>query len=334
MYLTLDLKLGYYDFEKEKKQKVKFSLEVDYEDKKPTSDKDIKSIVNYDKIVKLITKLVKNRHYNFDNKTFIENEDFLLWDDIIYLPRAIKEHEELCKIINTLSGQNACIQFKDLFLEILDNKDIRNELMNEIYNYANQTRHETFQNDPTSAATRLVKYFEINEHNTNGDFEDIGRTIGALPYDIYYNCYKSQFESDDECLEFLGFDTIIEHITIDVNLPLTDGNNLISFIGLPEDNSLEYILGDQQDNIHFVIGQGIGSFHTDMNDDGYLDFWNGNLNYIMPDKGYWVNVTLDSIVNLEIENCFICINLNRPFQKNKVANNINIPGIPNATCAE
>jgi len=50
--LTLDLKLGYYDFEKEKKQKVKFSLEVDYEDKKPTSDKDIKSIVNYDKIVK------------------------------------------------------------------------------------------------------------------------------------------------------------------------------------------------------------------------------------------------------------------------------------------
>ena len=63
--LTLDLKLGYYDFEKEKKQKIKFSLEVDYKDKKPTSDKDIKSIVNYDKIVKLITKLVKNRHYNF-----------------------------------------------------------------------------------------------------------------------------------------------------------------------------------------------------------------------------------------------------------------------------
>ena len=63
--LTLDLKLGYYDFEKENPQKVKFSLEIDYEDKKPTSDKDIQSIVNYDKIVKLITKLVKNRHYNF-----------------------------------------------------------------------------------------------------------------------------------------------------------------------------------------------------------------------------------------------------------------------------
>tara|TARA_Y100000741_G_scaffold139314_1_gene105073 strand:+ start:252 stop:677 length:426 start_codon:yes stop_codon:yes gene_type:complete len=63
--LILDLKLGYYDFEKEKAQKVKFSLEIDYEDKKPTNDKDIKSIVNYGQIVKLIRKLTKNKHYNF-----------------------------------------------------------------------------------------------------------------------------------------------------------------------------------------------------------------------------------------------------------------------------
>ena len=63
--LVLDLKLGYYDFEKEKAQKVKFSLEIDYEDKKPTNDKDIKSIVNYGQVVKLITKLAKNKHYNF-----------------------------------------------------------------------------------------------------------------------------------------------------------------------------------------------------------------------------------------------------------------------------
>ena len=63
--LILDLKLGYFDFEKLKTQKVKFSLEVDYEDKKPSNDKDLKSIVNYAKIVKLIKKLVKNKHYNF-----------------------------------------------------------------------------------------------------------------------------------------------------------------------------------------------------------------------------------------------------------------------------
>ena len=58
--LVLDLKLGYYDFEKEKSQRIKFSLEIDYEDKKPTNDKDIKSIVNYGTVVKLITKLDKN----------------------------------------------------------------------------------------------------------------------------------------------------------------------------------------------------------------------------------------------------------------------------------
>ena len=63
--LILDLKLGYYNFEKEKPQKVKFSLEIDYEDKKPTSDKDIKSIVNYGQVVKLIRKLTKSKHYNF-----------------------------------------------------------------------------------------------------------------------------------------------------------------------------------------------------------------------------------------------------------------------------
>ena len=63
--LILDLKLGYYDFEKINPQKVKFSLEIDYQDKKPSNDKDLRSIVNYGTIVKLIKKLVKRRHYNF-----------------------------------------------------------------------------------------------------------------------------------------------------------------------------------------------------------------------------------------------------------------------------
>jgi len=78
--LILDLKLGYYDFEKEKYQKVKFSLEIDYEDKKPTNDKDIKSIVNYSQIVKLIRKLTKNKHYNF-LETLAENVFDVLFKD-------------------------------------------------------------------------------------------------------------------------------------------------------------------------------------------------------------------------------------------------------------
>tara|TARA_A100001234_G_scaffold210318_1_gene209943 strand:+ start:635 stop:1060 length:426 start_codon:yes stop_codon:yes gene_type:complete len=63
--LILDLTLGYFEFEKENTQKIKFNLEVNYQDKKPSNDKDIKSIVNYAKIVKLIKKLVRNKHYNF-----------------------------------------------------------------------------------------------------------------------------------------------------------------------------------------------------------------------------------------------------------------------------
>ncbi len=63
--LVLNLKLGYFEFEKKKSQKVKFTMEVNYENKKPSNDKDIKSIVNYAKIVRLVKKLVRNKHYNF-----------------------------------------------------------------------------------------------------------------------------------------------------------------------------------------------------------------------------------------------------------------------------
>ena len=78
--LILNLKLGYYEFEKGETQKVKFNLEVFYEDKKPTNDGDIKSIVNYGKIVKLIKKLTKNKHYNFLETLAEDGFDILFKD--------------------------------------------------------------------------------------------------------------------------------------------------------------------------------------------------------------------------------------------------------------
>ena len=78
--LLLDLKLGYYDFEKKTAQKVKFSLEIDYENKKPTNDKDIKSIVNYGQVVRLIRKLTKNKHYNFLETLAEDTVDVLFKD--------------------------------------------------------------------------------------------------------------------------------------------------------------------------------------------------------------------------------------------------------------
>ena len=62
--LILNLKLGYYDFEKEKPQKVKFSLEIDYKDKKPSNDKDLKSIVNYSKVVLLEEDMHRSFQWN------------------------------------------------------------------------------------------------------------------------------------------------------------------------------------------------------------------------------------------------------------------------------
>jgi dihydroneopterin aldolase len=63
--LILKILLGYYDFEKIKKQKVKFNLEISFTNQRLTNDKDIKKIVNYENAINIISKLVKKKHYNF-----------------------------------------------------------------------------------------------------------------------------------------------------------------------------------------------------------------------------------------------------------------------------
>ena len=63
--LLLNIVIGYYRLEKIKKQNVKFNIELDYTDQKNHNDKDIKSIVDYGRIVKTIKNLTKNKHYNF-----------------------------------------------------------------------------------------------------------------------------------------------------------------------------------------------------------------------------------------------------------------------------
>ena len=63
--LLLNIIIGFYNIEKVKKQKVKFNIELNYTNQKPQNDKDIKSIVNYEKITKIIKNLTKSKHYNF-----------------------------------------------------------------------------------------------------------------------------------------------------------------------------------------------------------------------------------------------------------------------------
>ena len=63
--LLLNIVIGYYRSEKIEKQNVKFNIELDYTDQKNRNDQDIKSIVDYGRIVKTIKNLTKNKHYNF-----------------------------------------------------------------------------------------------------------------------------------------------------------------------------------------------------------------------------------------------------------------------------
>lgn len=63
--LLLNFVIGYYSAEKTKKQNVKFNIELNYTDQKDHSDKDIKSIVDYGRIIKVIKNMTKNKHYNF-----------------------------------------------------------------------------------------------------------------------------------------------------------------------------------------------------------------------------------------------------------------------------
>ena len=63
--LLLNFVIGYYSAEKAKKQNVKFNIELNYTDQKNLNDKDIKSIVDYGIIIKVIKNMNKNKHYNF-----------------------------------------------------------------------------------------------------------------------------------------------------------------------------------------------------------------------------------------------------------------------------
>ena len=63
--LLLNIIIGYHSFEKINKQNIRFNIELNYTNQKLQNDNDIKSIVNYEKITKIIRNLTKSKHYNF-----------------------------------------------------------------------------------------------------------------------------------------------------------------------------------------------------------------------------------------------------------------------------
>jgi len=61
--LVLNMFVGIHNFEKKKKQRVRFNLIINIDQNLIPNDKDLKSIVNYEQIIKIITKITSRKHY-------------------------------------------------------------------------------------------------------------------------------------------------------------------------------------------------------------------------------------------------------------------------------
>ncbi len=61
--LILKISVGIHDFEKKKKQRVKFNLIINIDQNLMPDDNDLKSIVNYEKVIKIIEKVTKKKHF-------------------------------------------------------------------------------------------------------------------------------------------------------------------------------------------------------------------------------------------------------------------------------
>ena len=76
--LTLVMSIGIHDFEKIKKQEVKLNINIDINPLLIPIENKLNSIVNYETVVKEVTRLTKNKHYEL-LETLAEDIFFILF---------------------------------------------------------------------------------------------------------------------------------------------------------------------------------------------------------------------------------------------------------------
>ena len=72
------MSIGIHDFEKIKKQEVKFNINIDINPLLAPIENKLNSIINYETVVKDVTRLTKNRHFEL-LETLAEDIFFILF---------------------------------------------------------------------------------------------------------------------------------------------------------------------------------------------------------------------------------------------------------------
>ena len=109
--LTLLLSIGIHDFEKIKKQEVRFNIFIDISPSLAPIKNNLNSIVNYETVIKTVTKLSKRKHYELI-ETLAEDIFNELFKDVNILK--IKLRLEKTQIIKNTSSVGVEISKKRL----------------------------------------------------------------------------------------------------------------------------------------------------------------------------------------------------------------------------
>jgi 7,8-dihydroneopterin aldolase/epimerase/oxygenase len=109
--LTLLMSVGIYDFEKIEKQEVKFNINIDINPLLAPIENKLNSIVNYETVIRDVTKLAKNKHHEL-LETLAEDIFFILFKNANI--KKIKLKIEKTQIIKNTSSVGVEITKKRL----------------------------------------------------------------------------------------------------------------------------------------------------------------------------------------------------------------------------